>query len=173
MALQYLIANGHIQTTAAFVKVTTGNTIKTMMQLQAGTANVFRVIEWGCSFDASAAATPGQIELIETSVAATVTAYAAADITKYNADALLGGDPTSSSNMITVGTGASGFTSTSEGSVTTLRNLAGPQLISPTNQDIIQLPLGREALVQNGSFMRIRVTFGTAVNMYCYVVIEI
>lgn len=166
MAL-YLIANGPMQTTAAFVKVTTGNVIKTMLQVKPGATQLAKIVEWGWSFDGSAAATPGAVELIETDVAATVTASVAADITKFDSDALASGDPTT--NLISVGTAGTGYTASGEGSITTVRNLAGPQLGAPTTQFIQQFPLGQEPIIQAGKFMRIRVTFGAAVNMYCYV----
>jgi len=169
MAL-YLIANGPMQTTAAFATVTTGTSIKTMLQFKPSATVVARIVEWGCSFDGSAAATPGKIELIETDVAATVTATVAADITKLDSDALNGGDPTT--NLIQCGTTSTGYTSTSEGSTTAVRNL-DLQLIAGTNQYVKQFPLGREPVIQINKFARIRVTFGAAVNAYCYMIIQI
>lgn len=169
MAL-YLIPNGPMQTTAAFAAVSTGTAIKTLLQIKAGATNALRIIEWGISFDGSAAATPGKVELIETDVAATVTATASADITKLDPEAIALGDPTTA--LIAVGTAATGYTATVEGTITSVRNLDGPQLIAPTTQFIKQIPLGREAFIQNGKFGRIRVTFGTAVNAYCYVIVE-
>jgi hypothetical protein len=167
----FLLGNGPMQTTAAFATVTTGATIKTMLQVKPSATIVAKIIEWGISFDGSASATPGKVELIETDVAATVTAFVAADITKLDSDALMGGDPTT--NLIQVGTTSSGYTSTSEGSTTSIRNLAGPQLIAPTTQFIQQFPLGREPIIQISKFARIRVTFGSAVNAYCYMIISI
>jgi hypothetical protein len=46
-------------------------------------------------------------------------------------------------------------------------------LIAPTTQYQFQMPLGREPIIQNGKFGRIRVTFGTAVNAYCYMIVEV
>jgi hypothetical protein len=129
---RYLIQNGPMQTTAAPASVATGNTIKTLLQLKPGTTNAIKIVEWGISFDGSAAATPIKCELIETDVAATVTASVANDITKYDADALNGGDPTTS--LIAVGTTSTGYTSSGEGSITAVRNLDGSQLVAPTNQ---------------------------------------
>ncbi len=167
--MQYLIGNGPMQTTAAFATVTTGTAIKTMLQLKGVVP--FKIFEWGISFDGSAAATPGKIELIETgTVFGTVTASANADITQYDAEAKDFGDPTTA--LITVGTSATGYTCTSEGSITAVRNLAGPQLIAPTNQFIQQFPLGYRPYVKAANAMRIRVTFGTAINAYVYVIIE-
>lgn len=170
MAL-YLIGNGPMQTTAAFATVTTGTSIKTMLQVKPGSTNMIKIKEWGISFDGSAAATPIKVELIETDVAATVTASAAADLTKLDAAAISAGDPTTSN--IAVGTSATGYTATVEGSITTVRNLAGPQLIAPTNQFVEQFPLGNEPILQVSKFMRIRVTAGAAVNAYCYVIVEV
>ncbi len=167
----YLIPNGPMQTTAAIAPVTTGTAIKTLLQFKASATKTAKIIEWGISFDGSAAATPGKIELIETDVAATVTASVAADITKVDAEALAGGDPTT--NLIQVGTTSTGYTASGEGSTTAVRNLDAPQLIAPTNQFVKQFPLGREPVVQVSKFARIRVTLGAAVNAYCYIVVEI
>lgn len=168
---QYLIANGAMQTTAAFVAVTTGTSIKTMLQVKPSATIAMSIVEWGISFDGSAAATPGKVELIETDVAATVTASVANDITKWDAAAIAGGDPTT--NLIQVGTTSTGYTSTSEGSITASRNLDAPQFIAPTSQFIKQFPLGVRPLVQVSKFARIRVTFAAAVNCYCYVIVEV
>lgn len=159
-----------MQTTAAFATVTTSTAIKTMMQVKPSATTIAKIIEWGVSFDGSAAATPGKVELIETDVAATVTAYAANDITKLDSDALNGGDPTT--NLIQVGTTSSGYTATVEGSITAVRNL-DLQLIAGTNQYVKQFPMGREPVIQVNKFARIRVTFGAAVNAYCYMIVSV
>jgi hypothetical protein len=168
---QFLIANGPMPTTAAFAAVTTGTAIKTMLQVKPSATLSMKIIEWGISFDGFAAALPGKVELIETDVAATVTASATADITKYDGVALNGGDPVT--NLIQVGTTSTGYTASGEGTITAIRNLDGPQFIAPTTQFIKQFPLGREPIVQISKFARIRVTFGTAVNAYCYMIVEI
>lgn len=170
MAL-FLIGNGPMQTTAAFAAVTTGTSIKTMLQVKPSATVIAKIVEWGISFDGSAAATPGKIELIETDVAATVTAAVAADITKLDGDALMGGDQTT--NLIQVGTTSTGYTASGEGSTTSVRNLAGPQFLPPTAPFIQQFPLGNYPVIQISKFARIRVTFGAAVNCYCYMVIQI
>lgn len=165
----WTIANGPMQTTAGFAKVATGTAIKTMLQVK--TVVPMRIVEWGWSFDGSAAATPGVIELVETgTVFGTVTASVNADITQEDAEALLFGDPTTA--YFTVGTSATGYTCTAEGSITAVRNLGGPQLGAPTNEFIQQFPLGYRPLVQAAKAMRIRATFGTSVNMICYVILE-
>lgn len=169
MAL-YLIANGPMQTTAAFADVTTGTAIKTLLQVKPSATVVAKIKEWGISFDGFVAAAPINVELIETDVAATVTASVAADITKLDGNALSGGDPTT--NLIQVGTAATGYTATVEGTITSVRNF-DLQLLPPTGPYIKQFPLGLEPIIQVNKFARIRVTAGTAVNAYCYLIIEV
>lgn len=169
MAL-YLIKNAPMQTTAAPPSVTTAAVIKTLLQLQPSATTIGRIVEWGISLDGSAAAVPGKVELVETDVAATVTAFVANDITKVDAAALAGGDPTT--NLIQVGTANSGYTATVEGSTTVTRTF-DVQLIAPTSQYVKQFPLGREPIMQVSKFTRIRVTFPVAINAYCYVIVDI
>jgi hypothetical protein len=168
MAL-YKIFNGPSPTTASQVAVATGTSIKTLLQVKPGTTQVLRLVEWGISFDGSAAATPGIVEVGVTDVAATVTAHVAAGIHKYGANALASGDPTT--NIFSVGTSATGYTSAGEGSITTTR-WADVQHIAPTNQYLVQFPLGREFVINPGEFFRIRVKFGTTVNAICYGLFE-
>jgi hypothetical protein len=170
MAL-YLIANGPMPTTASQAAVTTGTAIKTMLQVKASATNPIKIVEWGISFDGSAAATPIKCELMETDVAATVTASAQADITKFDGLALANtGDQTT--NLIPVGTTSTGYTSTSEGSITAIR-MFDVQLVAPTNQYVKQFPLGREPVITISKFGRVRVLAGAAVNCYTYMIVEV
>lgn len=182
-AKTYIVYNSAAATTAAPVKQATGSAVRTMMQLapQYATApyQYIRLIEWGCSFDGSAAATPGEVELFACTGAATMsTAYAAADIQPY-------GDANAPANTASTGgiplalsTTLSGFATTSvtEGTVANYRNF-DLQLVAPTSQYVKQFPLGREPELGGNAgaaqpFLRIRATFGTTVNMYCYVIFE-
>ncbi len=164
MADSYLVINGARQTTAAPVAVTTGTAIKTLLQISTAATRPARVIEWGISFDASAAATPIKVELIETDVAATVTAYVAADVTKYS-------DPNAPASLATLGVANSGYTATAEGTIAAVR-VFDVQFIAPTSQYFKQFPLGREPEVAVSTFLRVRVTAGTATNSYAYVIWE-
>lgn len=160
----YQAYNGAMVTTAAPAKITTGTAIKTMLQISTSATMALEVIEWGISFDGSAAATPGVCELVDTvAINATVTAFVAADITKLTqaASALATG--------ITLGTANSGFTSSAEGTITATRQL-DTQMLPPTAPYIKQFPLERGPEVLASEFLRIRVTFGTAINALCYVV---
>lgn len=162
----YQMFNGPMPTTASFAAVTTGTGIKTMLQLKP--FNVCKIVEWGISFDGSAAATPIEVELLDTgTIFGTVTASVDADIMKVDgaegAVASIAG--------LTVGTTATGYTCTSEGSITTTK-LFDTQFIAPTNQYVKQFPLGREPKLIIGNAVRVRVKAGTAVNAICYVTVE-
>jgi hypothetical protein len=163
-AKTYVAYNGAMPTTAALAPVTTGTAIKTLLQIATPSTEQLRVVEWGISFDGSAAATPGKVELVETDVAATVTAHVAAGVMKYNA-------PNDVASLVTLGTSATGYTATAEGTITATRVL-DYQLIAPTGQYVKQFPLGREPEVAASKFLRVRVTFGAAINALCYVVWE-
>lgn len=165
----YICFNGPMATTAAPAKVATGTAIKTMMQLKP--AQRIRPVAWGVSFDGFAAAAPGVCELIETDVAATVTAYVAADVQVYcpaGADVNTAG---TSGVPLNLGTAASGYTSTAEGSITATR-MADLQQIAPTSQYAQQWPLSREFEVAASKFLRVRMTFGTTINALCWVIFE-
>ena len=163
----YTIFNGPMPTTASFAAVTTGTSIKTLLQLKP--FNVCKIKEWGISFDGSAAATPIEVELLDTgTVFGTVTASADADIMKL--DGAEGA--VASVAGLTLGTSATGYTCTSEGSITTVK-LFDAQFIAPTNQYVKQFPLGSEPKLIIGNAVRIRVKAGAAVNAICYMVIEI
>lgn len=159
----YRVSNGPSPTTSATAKVTTGTSAKTMLQLLQPSYQL-SVVEWGISFDGSAAATPIQCELIHTTtVAATVTAYVANDVVLFT-------DPLANTPGLTLSTTGSGYTSTSEGSVVAPVRVGDYQEVAPSNQYLKQFPLDQEFVVPAAGVLRIRVTAAAAVNCTCYVV---
>lgn len=170
----YLLPNGPSPTTAAQVAVTTGTAIKTLLQVKLGasTNQIAKIIEWGISFDGSAAATPIKCELLTTgTVKATITEFVAADIINLsdpNAAAVTDDFPFA----FTAAGDESGYTATAEGSITATR-MFDVQFIAPTNQYVKQFPLGREPVFRFDEYLRIRVTAGAAVNAYCYVIVDV
>lgn len=161
----FLITNGPAPTTAAHVAVTTGTAIKTLLQMEP--KKIAKIVEWGISFNGSAAATPVKVELLETDVAATVTAHVEANIGKMDNLGELAAD------AVTFGTTDTGYTATAEGTITASRLLDAPQFIAPTSQFIKQFPLGREPKVDKGKWARIRVHAPAAVDAYTYMIVEI
>lgn len=170
MAMSYAVWNGAMPTTAPLTKVATGTSTKTMMQLVP--AQNIRVVEWGVSFDAASAATPVECELIDTgTVAATVTAYAVADVYAYTNPSDPAQSAGSSGVPLNLGTALSGYTSTAEGTITATR-LGDYQLVSPTGQYLHQWPLSREFGLIKGNVLRVRMTAAATVNALCYVIFE-
>jgi hypothetical protein len=164
MGQRYLVANGAMPTTAALPSVTTGTAIKTMLQLATSAGNPLWVESWGIGFDGTAAATPIKCELIETgSVAATVTAHSSTGV--MNLDVVADGGAAT----LTLGTSATGFSASAEGTITATRygDLA---LVSPTSGYVREFPLGREFFVPPSKILRIRVTAGAAVNCWCWII---
>ena len=147
--------------------VTTGTAIKTLLQLKP--FNQLKINAWGVSFDGSAAATPIKCELLETgTVFATVTASADVDVVKLD-----GTDQAVASVAgLTLGTSATGYTASAEGTITVTR-MFDAQLVAPTNQYIYQFPLGQEPVCVIGNSCRIRVTAGAAVNAYAWIEVSV
>ncbi len=161
--MQFLVPNHATNTTAAPAAVTTGTSIKTMLQIKP-LVPLF-VVEWGYTFDGSPSDI--KVELIEVDVAATVTASAEADVTKLGNPA----DSGQAAIVMTLSTTGTGYTSTGEGSVTAARNLDAPQ-VSSLKAYQKQFPLGERPLIQVAKFGRVRVTAAVAVNCLCYMVLS-
>lgn len=159
MAKVYSVFNGAGPTTAAPTAVTTGTAVKTMIQFSTSASSEARFVEWWWEGDGSSAATPGTIELMfHSSGAATVTAYVAADIKKY--------DPNGRASLLTLGTANSGYTASAEGTPATALG-AHVHKVPPTSGIYIQWPLGREPEMAVSTFARIRNTLAVAVNAHC------
>lgn len=168
---RYKIFNGPSPTTAAQVPVTTGTAIKTLLQVQVSATLGAHIVEWGISFDGAAMAAAIKCELLEQDVAATVTAHVTAGIVRLDEAAVQGGDPVT--NLILVGTAATGYTSSNENSPAVSR-VFDAQLVDPAVGYVLQFPLGERPYMKPGTFFtKVRVTAAAAVNAYCYVVIEI
>jgi len=168
MAL-YKIYNGPAPTTAAQVGVTTGTSIKTMLQVKGVAAVTMKVKAWGVSGNGSAAAAGPQWELIETgTVFGTVTAHVAAGIVAWDAQAL----GVASGTYFAFGTAATGYTGSAEGTITASRVLDS-QYIQPTGERAWEFSLGNEPVISAVSALRIRVTAAAAINAVCWVLIEV
>lgn len=158
----FIAFNGPPPTTAALTPVTTGTAIKTLLQIATTSSTELRISEWGISFDGSSAATPIKVELIDTNVAATVTAHSTSTVISHN-------DTGTVASKLSMGTTGTGYTATAEGTITASR-LLDYQQIPPTGLYVKQWPLGLEPEVAVSRFLRVRVTATAAVNAVCYVV---
>ena len=167
---RYKIYNGPSPTTASQVAVTTGTTIKTLLQVVPSATLGLHIVEWGISFDGAALAAGIECELLETDVAATVTAHVTAGIVRLDEAAVQGGDPVT--NLIQVGTALTGYTASAEGTITATRML-DCQFIDPAAGHVLQFPLGERPYMKPGLFYRVRVKAAAAVNAICYIVCEV
>jgi hypothetical protein len=155
-------------TTAATAKVTTGTAIKTMLQISTPSTRQIQLISWGFSIDQPPATTSvGIVELIQTDVAATVTAHVAAGVQPL--------DPNAPASLLTLGTANTGYTSSAEGTTTASRLFDVVQLDGLTAGGTANPPYtyqfmpDERPIVAVSKFLRVRVTTGAAVNMLCWV----
>jgi hypothetical protein len=152
-------------TTAAQPKVTTGTAIKTMLQLATPSTRQLQIISWGYSLDAVPGGI-GQVELIQTDVAATVTAHVAAGVQPL--------DPNAPASLLTLGTAATGYTASAEGSTTATRTFDGRNIPATAGGEDLsyayQFVYDERPIVAVSKFVRVRVTFASAVSMTCWIV---
>ena len=168
---RYRIWNGPAQTTAAQAAVTTGTAIKTMLQIATPATRQLVVVGWGFTCDDPPGA-DAVFELLEVDVAATVTAHVASGLVK-----LLSGIPDS---LLTLGTSATGYTATAEGTPTASRVFDTVSMSSVSAEAAPFLTWARDfekdgvpPLVAVSKFLRVRATTPTtAVDMRCYVDVE-
>lgn len=165
MAKTYMVQSGAQNTAAAPTKLgLVAATLKTLIQIATPTTEDVKIVEWGISFDGTTAGVPVQVELIDVNVAATVTAFAAADVIKWN-------QPNDPGTLVTLGTTAGGYNASAEGTITSAREIAS-LLIPPNQPFVMQYPLGREPVVPISRFLRLRCNAPAAVNATAYIIWE-
>ena len=162
---RYRCYNAAMPTTAAIAKVTTGTAIKTMLQIATPSTRQMQLISWGFTTDAVPGSTGGIVELLQTDVAATVTAHVASGVQPL--------DPNAPPSLMTLGTSATGYTSSNEGTPTATRSF-DTVLVSPTAGATVveyeyQFMPDERPFLAISKFLRVRVTFAAAVNMLTWV----
>lgn len=163
---RYKTFNGPAPTTAAQASVTTGTAIKTMLQVATPSTRQIQLISWGYSIESGPATGPLKVELVQTDVAATVTAHVAAGIQPL--------DPNAPASLCVGGSSLTGYTATAEGSTTATRMFdfvtIGPNASSAATLDYAwQWMPDERPIVAVSRFLRVRATFATAANMVCWV----
>lgn len=160
---RYKSFNAAMATTAVQAAVTTGTAVKTMLQIATPSTRQLTVIAWGFSLDAAQA---GVVELLQTDVAATVTAHVAAGVQPV--------DPGAPASLMTLGTSATGYTATVEGSTTASRTFDAVTFPADSSQGgrqyAYQFMPDERPVVAVSKFLRVRTDMGTAANMICWVV---
>lgn len=165
---RYKTWNGPMPTTAAQASVTTGTSIKTMLQLATPSTRQIQLIAWGFSIDDPPGA-DAVVELLQTDVAATVTAHVASGVQPL--------DPNAPASLLTLGTSATGYTSSGEGSTTAARVLDAVSLSSTSAEAAAAMQYAYQwmpderPIIAVSKFLRVRATTPTtAVDMRCWIV---
>jgi hypothetical protein len=160
MARQFTVYNGALPTTAAFVPVTTGTSLKTMLQVATPSTLALDVVAWGVSFSGSTFGTKVQCELIQTDVAATVTTLSGHSVAVT--------EPADLGTQVTFGTSATGYTASAEGTITATR-LLDAELVDGSAAYSYTWSLGNYPRLPISRFLRIRVSTTAAVNAICWI----
>ncbi|MFF4479446.1 hypothetical protein ACFY1A_20840 [Streptomyces sp. NPDC001520] len=166
--MPYITWNGPAPTTAAQQSVTTGTAIKTMLQLATPSSRQIQLLEWGFSLDDPPGA-DGVVELLQTDVAATVTAHVASGVPPL--------DPNGTPSLLALGTSATGYTASAEGTTTASRVFDSVSLSSVSGESGLQyvrqwMPDTRP-IVAVSKFLRVRATTPTtASDLRCWVIFQ-
>lgn len=162
---RYKVFNGPMPTAAAQQKVTTGTAIKTMLQVATPSTRQLQLIAWGFTLD-GVPGSAGQVELIQADVAATVTAHVASGVQSL--------DPNAPASLMTLSTTGTGYTASAEGTVTATRtfdvNLVPPTAGATDINYYYQWMPDERPIIAVSKFLRVRATFGAAVNLSCWIV---
>ena len=162
---RYKTWNGPMPTTAAQAAVSTGTAIKTMLQLATPATRQIQLIAWGFTLDDPPGA-DAVVELLQTDVAATVTAHVAAGVQPL--------DPNAPASLLTLGTAATGYTASVEGSITATRVFDAVALSSVSGESPLhyayQWMPDERPIIAISKFLRVRATTPTtAVDMRCWI----
>lgn len=166
----YRVYNGAMATSAKQAPIATGTSIKTMLQMKGIAALMYKVKAWGVSMDGAAGAAGVQWELLETGTVfgTSATAFVAADI--LGVDAM--GVQIASTTYFSVGTSASGYAPSAEGTIVASR-MFDSQIVQPTGQYAWEFSLGNEPVISAVSCLRIRCHAPASVNALCWLLLEV
>lgn len=128
-------------------------TMKTLLQVQTPSTRYAEILGWGFDFDGAVAAAPVSVELIDTAaIAATMTtAHVASGVQPL--DGITAGFNVAS--LVTLGTGATGFNASAEGTIVASRSLDTPQY-PPSQPYAMWFPEGRLPAVGPSRNFRVR-----------------
>jgi hypothetical protein len=160
MDSQY-IASPHTAA-GALTRVATGTALKTLLQIGIPANQAINILGWGCSFRGVAAADPpGELYLLESDVAATVTSLTP-DLWRI---------PLGIAAKCVGGTALTGYNASAEGTITASRIIDAQQVHPQTGYGVWFAP-GEQPRVENTSarFLRIRANFSVNIDGVPWVV---
>lgn len=161
--MPYIAYNGPMVTTGAQQSVAVAAATKTMLQLATPASRQLRVISWGYSLSGPLA---GTIDLCGQDVADTVTAHVAAGLVPL--------DPNGTASLLTLGTAASGYSASAQGSPTATRMFDSQQIGATAGDNELnytyQFMPNEQPIIAISKFLKVRATFAaTSINMQCFV----
>jgi hypothetical protein len=153
-------------TTAAQAAAATGTAVKTMLQIATPSTRQMQVISWGFGFRSD----PGGssvVELLQTDVAATVTAHVASGVQPL--------DPNAPASLMTLSASGTGYSASAEGTITATRVFDAQELyanaaggVGAANYSYQFMPDERP-IVAVSKFLRVRCTFNATANAVCWI----
>jgi hypothetical protein len=154
-------------TTAAQAAVVTNTAIQTLLQVSTPSTRMLQLISWGYSADDYPGA-DSVIELLQTDVAATVTAHAVSTGVQPL-------DPNAPASLVTLGISNTGYTASAEGSITATRVFDAVSLDTTSSANtplsyMYQFMPDERPFVAVSKFLRVRVTTPTSgIGIRCWV----
>lgn len=137
---------------------------KVAIQLATPSTISIRIVEWGVSFNGTAAGAPAVCTLAQASAATTsMTAHSTSTVLP------VGDNPKTSS--LTMGTGSTAFGAVAITTNTTERQFAGA-LVGPMTQYEKQFPLGRDYVVSPSKYCQLRINTAATLTAIAYIVFE-
>jgi hypothetical protein len=166
MGHRYKTWCGPMPTTAAISGITTGTTIKTLLQIATPSTRMLEVIAWGYTCNT---VPNGAIELLSGDVADTVTAHVAAGVQPLDG---LSGYPAS---LVTLGTAATGYNATAQGTMTAVRvhDVQIPVGTQPSDLSYeYQFMPDERPRIAPSHFLKVRISPANATGILCWVAWE-
>lgn len=160
---RYVAYNGPMPTTGAQATQAVVNGTKTMLQLATPSTRMLTIISWGYSVNQVAF---GVIDLCTQNVADTVTAHTATGVPSL--------DPNAPPSLLTLGTAATGYAASAQGTPTVTRMFDSQQLGATAGMNELnysyQFMPDERPIVAVSSFLKIRATYtATGPSVQCWV----
>jgi hypothetical protein len=156
-----------MSTTGTQASASTGSGVTaTMLQIATPSTRQMQLISWGYSYNTIQAAV-ATVELVQTDVAATVTAHVASGVQPL--------DPNAPPSLVSLGIAATGYTATVEGTSTATRTFDAIKIngSSGSNGAFVlysyQWMPDERPIVAVSKFLRVRVNMGTSTGLVCWV----
>jgi hypothetical protein len=151
------------KTSHAYTEVATGVAIKTLLQVATPSTTDLKVVAFGVSFESQdPIAAPGEVTLIDTNVAATVTGVTP-EVWSH---------PLAPASLCVSGSSATGYNASAEGTITASRILGSVGKQHPQAGYELWFPEGKGPVVAVSRFLRLRALFAVDVGCIPWIIWE-